>query len=84
MIPSYDAAIVLGASVGPDGRPSPALLRRVARGVALYHAGQAGRLLMSGGVGRHPPAEADVMRDLAVQAGVPAACVLTELRSRTT
>ncbi len=70
--PRYDAAIVLGAMVRPDGSPSPAMARRVARAVRLIHDGRAGHLLMSGGPVRHAVPEAHVMRDLAMAAGVPA------------
>jgi vancomycin permeability regulator SanA len=63
--------VILGAAVGPGGRPSPAMRRRVA--AALVAAGGAGgaRFLPTGGVGRHPPAEAEVMRRLLIAAGVP-------------
>lgn len=70
--PRYDAAIVLGAMVHPDGRPSPALTRRVARAVRLIGEGRAAHLLMSGGAVRHTVPEAHVMRELAMAAGVPA------------
>lgn len=67
-----------------DGRPSPALRRRVTHAVHLWHQGCSPRLLMTGGVGEHPPAEAEVMRQLALAAGVPAACILTELLATST
>lgn len=74
-----DALVVLGARVLPGGVPSGALVARVEQAVALYHQGVAPWLLLSGGVGAHPPSEARVMRELAVAAGVPAsACVLEE------
>jgi uncharacterized SAM-binding protein YcdF (DUF218 family) len=81
MTASHDAAVVLGAAVDPDGRPSQALLRRVAHGIALYHAGRVPRLVMSGGVVRRPPAEALLMRDAALAAGLPAEAVLVETAS---
>lgn len=71
-LPLYDAAIVLGAMVRPDGSPSPAMARRVARGVRLIQEGRAGHLLMSGGAVRHPVPEASVMRSIALDLGVPA------------
>lgn len=80
----YDVAIVLGASLRPDGSPSPALLRRVAHGVDLARAGRAGHLLMSGGPVRHPVPEAWRMRDLALAAGLDPAVVHVEDRSRNT
>jgi uncharacterized SAM-binding protein YcdF (DUF218 family) len=83
-VDTYDAAIVLGAMVCPDGSPSPALARRVARAVRLIGEGRAGHLLMSGGAVRHATPEAHVMRDLALAAGVPAERVHVEDRSLNT
>lgn len=74
-----DVVVVLGARVLPDGTASPTLRARLEKAVALYHQGVAPKLLFSGGVGQHPPAEARVMRELALRLGVPAeACVLEE------
>ncbi len=51
--------------------------------IALYHAGAAPFLVLSGG-GRRAVPEADVMRRLALAGGVPAAALLLEPRSRST
>jgi uncharacterized SAM-binding protein YcdF (DUF218 family) len=68
-----NCAIVLGAGVYRDGTASLALQDRVAQGVELYHQGHVQFLLMTGGVDpHHGQSEAQVMRRLAVQAGVPA------------
>lgn len=80
----FDAAIVLGAMVRPDGSPSPALARRVAHGIALVRAGRAEHLVMSGGPVAHAVPEAHVMRDLALAAGIEAGRVLVEAQSRNT
>jgi uncharacterized SAM-binding protein YcdF (DUF218 family) len=80
----FDVAIVLGAQVLPDGRPSPALLRRVAHAVALVRSGRVGHLLMSGGPVAHPVPEAQVMRHLALVAGLPPDRVHVETQSRDT
>lgn len=77
------AIVVLGARVRPDGRPSAALERRVRLAVALYLAGWAPLLVLSGG-GRQNVSEAEVMRRLALDAAVPAAALLMEPCSRTT
>jgi uncharacterized SAM-binding protein YcdF (DUF218 family) len=82
--PPHDVAVVLGAAVKPGGLASESLTRRVAHGVGLYHAGRVSHLLMSGGVVRHPPAEAHLMRDLALAAGVPGAAIAIETCSRDT
>ncbi|OAN47852.1 YdcF family protein [Magnetospirillum moscoviense] len=80
----FDVAIVLGAKVLPDGRPSPALARRVAHAVALARADLVGHLLMSGGPVSHPVPEAHVMRDLALAAGIAPTRVHVEDRSHNT
>jgi uncharacterized SAM-binding protein YcdF (DUF218 family) len=74
-----DVVVVLGARVLAGGVPSGALQARVEKAVELYQRGIASRLIFSGGVGDHPPSEAQVMRSLAVRLGVPAeACTLEE------
>ena len=65
-----DVIIVLGAAVWPEG-PSPALQARLAHAVALYHEGYAGHLILSGGLGTHPPTEAEAMQVAALKMGVP-------------
>jgi uncharacterized SAM-binding protein YcdF (DUF218 family) len=74
--------VVLGARVRPDGRPSAALERRMRVALALYRAGVAPVLLLSGG--GHPISEAEAMRRVAVGAGVPDSALLLESRSRNT
>lgn len=69
-VDSFDAAIILGAMVLPDGSPSPALARRVGLGVELARSGRVGHLLMSGGPVRHPVPEAHVMRGMALESGI--------------
>jgi uncharacterized SAM-binding protein YcdF (DUF218 family) len=78
-----DAIVVLGCRLQADGRASPALCRRVARGVALFRQGAAPVLVLSGG-GLTAVPEAEVMRRLAVAAGVPQAALIVEPRSRNT
>ncbi|MGE0118531.1 MAG: YdcF family protein [Dongiaceae bacterium] len=77
------AIVVLGAKTLRDGRPSRAIERRVQTAVALYRAGVAPVLLLSGGGERAVP-EAEVMRGLALAAGVPDMALLVEPRSRNT
>ncbi|HVG57094.1 MAG TPA: YdcF family protein [Hyalangium sp.] len=74
-----DVLVVLGARVLKGGVPSGSLQARVEKAVELYQRGLAPRLVFSGGVGVNPPSEAQVMRALAMQLGVPAeACILEE------
>jgi uncharacterized SAM-binding protein YcdF (DUF218 family) len=79
-----DALIVLGAQVHRNGRPSAALRGRVQRAVALYHAGFAPRLIVTGGIGESGIAEAAVMEALAVAQGVPAPAIVLEPRATRT
>lgn len=79
-----DAIVVLGAQVHRDGRPSAALRGRVRRAAALYHAGFAPRLILTGGVGEAGIAEAAVMEALAVAHGVPASALVLEPRATRT
>ncbi|HEY7492510.1 MAG TPA: YdcF family protein [Candidatus Tectomicrobia bacterium] len=82
--PPCDVIIVLGAAVWPGEQPSPALRWRTAHAVHLLRAGRGRMLLDSGGLGKHPPAEASLMQQLALEAGVPAACVLVEDQATST
>ncbi len=67
-----DCVLVLGCGVHPDGRPSDMLADRIAQGVALYENGTSPKLLMSGDHGRSDYDKVNAMRDVAVEAGVPA------------
>lgn len=80
----YDVIVVLGAAVWSRGRPSPTLERRLRRGLELFRAGKADHLLFTGGLGRHPPAEAEVMRHLAIADGVDPDRIAVESASRST
>ncbi len=80
----YDAAIVLGAAVNRDGSPGEALRRRVATGAALVGGGRARWLVLSGGAVRHPRAEAEVMRGLALAQGLAPECLILESAARNT
>src|SRR5919202_4116394 len=81
---SYDVIVVLGAAVWPGGQPSPALRRRVLHAVDLLQRGHALHLLVTGGVGKYAPAEAEVMQRVAVAHGVPPPRVLCEDQATST
>ena len=82
--PAADAAVVLGNAVNRRGRPNPCLRSRVEAGVALYRAGKARRLIMSGGTDGDGSNEAEAMRDMAAAAGVPRRDIAVENRSEST
>ncbi len=68
-----DAAVVLGARVYEDGRPSRFLRERVEVGVQLYLDGTVDRIIMSGdGDDSSGFGEPTVMRQIAEKMGVPA------------
>ncbi len=73
-----DVAVVFGAQVHDDGRPSTALQERMATAEQLYKDGLVSLILVSGGVGASGYNEALVMRDMAVAAGVPAEDVVID------
>lgn len=79
-----DVIIVLGSAVWANERPSPSLNARMQHAIGLYRQGIAPYLILCGGVGKNPPSEAEVMRRLAVSAGVPADALVLEDRSRST
>jgi vancomycin permeability regulator SanA len=66
-----DCIMVLGCKVQPDGRLSHMLEDRLKRGVALYKAGAAPKLLMSGDHGQVEYNEVAAMRQYAIDQGVP-------------
>ena len=89
--PVADVAIVLGGAVGPVGDPPVENLsggsNRVLRAARLYRSGKVRQVLAVGGnqpwLGGSVP-EAEAMRDLLVEWGVPRDAVFTETRSETT
>jgi uncharacterized SAM-binding protein YcdF (DUF218 family) len=85
---SADAIVALGGGITVGGEPRPATVLRARRAVALYHAGRAQRILMSGAYGMFDPppprAEATAMTQIALAAGVPPGDIAVETQSRDT
>ena len=65
-----DCILVLGCLVKENGTPSDMLTDRLNTGIALYQAGTAPKLLMSGDHGRKEYDEVSVMKQYAINAGV--------------
>lgn len=78
------AALILGAAVWPDGQPSPTLRRRVLHAAGLWRRGEVEILVACGGLGTHPPTEAEAMRRLLICEGIPPEAIRVEDRSRNT
>lgn len=70
-IPPTRVAVVFGAGVRPDGRPTPMLADRVQAAVQLYHAGQVQKLLMTGDNSTIEYNEVRAMQHYAASQGVP-------------
>jgi uncharacterized SAM-binding protein YcdF (DUF218 family) len=77
-------AVVLGAQVLPGGKPSRTLDARTRHAARLYAEGRIDRILVTGGVGKHPPSEAEVMARILQEEGVPEGAVLLEDEAEST
>lgn len=66
-----DCILVLGAGLKSDGTPSYMLADRLDAGVALYHAGAAPKLLLSGDHGKKYYDEVNAMKKYVLECGVP-------------
>ncbi|HEX2182644.1 MAG TPA: YdcF family protein [Rubrobacteraceae bacterium] len=73
-----DVGVVLGTEVLPGGRPSRTLEARVLHAAGLYARGRVRMLIPTGGLGKHPPAEAEVMGRVLREEGVPDGAVVLE------
>ncbi|WP_242022369.1 vancomycin high temperature exclusion protein [Microcoleus sp. FACHB-831] len=70
-VPTERVAIVFGAGILPDGRPTPMLADRVQGAVDLYNQGRVSKLLMTGDNSRIDYNEVAVMQKYASDRGVP-------------
>jgi SanA protein len=77
-VPHAQAALVLGALVQPDGRPSPMLEDRLVAAAALYRDHKVDRVLASGDHGRPNYDEVNAMRRELVRLGVPDRAIFTD------
>ncbi len=71
-------AVIMGAQVLKGGRPSRTLEARVRHAARLYAGGELDLLIPTGGLGEHPPREADLMKDILLGEGVPEEFILPE------
>ncbi len=66
-----DCILVLGCGVWENNQPSHMLEDRLKRSIELYNAGASPKLLMSGDHGREEYDEVNVMKQFAIDAGIP-------------
>jgi uncharacterized SAM-binding protein YcdF (DUF218 family) len=79
-----DAAIVMGAAVW-GSRPSPVFAERIKHGIELYHSGQVGAIVFTGGLGRGDLlSEGEAGKAYAVARGVPEEHIFYETVSTVT
>jgi SanA protein len=83
-VPHRRVAMVFGALVHPDGHLSDMLADRVAAGAALYHAGKADVLLMTGDNSVITYNEPEAMRQYALSLGVPDDAIVLDYAGRRT
>jgi uncharacterized SAM-binding protein YcdF (DUF218 family) len=82
---TYDAIVVLGCRVMPNGTPGAAFRRRIELGCGLLRAGHAPRLVITGGPVRSATSEAESARAfIAAHALAPLDAVVLESEARTT
>ncbi|UJR82330.1 YdcF family protein [Sandaracinus amylolyticus] len=81
---TYDAIVVLGCRVNQDGRASRVLARRARRAATLWLEGRAPIVVLTGGVGTHPPSEAHAAAAILREHGVPDDAMVLEERSTST
>ena len=77
-VPHAQVALVLGAQVYRDGRPSVMLADRVTAAAELYKAGRVNKLLLSGDHSRLDYDEVGTMRRLLLAQGIPAQDIFTD------
>ncbi len=78
-----DAIVVFAGGVGESGKAGGGFQERATQAVALYKAGHAPRIIISSGY-VFTLHEAEVMKTVAVNSGVPADAILLEERAATT
>jgi uncharacterized SAM-binding protein YcdF (DUF218 family) len=80
----FDTLVVLGYPTNGDGSASPEERARVLGAVAEYKSGRAAHIIMTGGAAHNRFVEAEAMKRVAVEAGVPADAILVEDKAHDT
>jgi vancomycin permeability regulator SanA len=77
-VPKHDVAVVFGAGVYPDGKPTPYLESRLIMAVRLYQAGKVKVLIMSGDNSTARYNEPVAMKRYAMRQGIPASKIVLD------
>jgi len=83
-LPALTYALVLGAGLESDGKPTDILSDRVLSAVRLIETGKVGKLVMSGSSKKDGYDEAAAMENLAIQAGVEQEKILQDTQGIST
>jgi SanA protein len=83
-VPAKRVAVVFGAGLTPDGRPTPDLAYRVMTAAELYFTGKVEKLLMSGDNRFVSYDEPTAMRKYAMTLGVPGEAIVLDYAGRRT
>ena len=78
LLEDVDCILVLGCKVHSDGAPSAMLEDRLRRGVELFHAGAAPKLLMSGDHGTMTYNEVQSMKQYAIDHEIPSSDIFMD------
>ncbi len=81
---SVKVAVVLGAQVLPGQRASRTLEARVSHAARLHAEGMVDLIIATGGLGEHPPSEAEIMARILLEHGVSEDAILREDRALST
>ncbi len=73
-----DCILVLGAGVKKDHTPSNMLNDRLEAAISLYNQGKAPKIIMSGDHGRDDYDEVNVMKNFAIEKGVPSSDIFMD------
>lgn len=82
--PRSSVIVILGCKVHADGTPSIALQRRIEAGAALFQAGLAPEILVTGGSVKGCPNEAKSMSEALGALGVPQTAIRLESKAQNT
>ena len=83
-MPEKKIAIIFGAGITKDGRPTAVLRDRVQAGVNLYESGKVEFLLMSGDNRFENYNEPQAMKDYAMELGIPEKAIVMDFAGRRT
>ncbi|HPR34122.1 MAG TPA: ElyC/SanA/YdcF family protein [Anaerolineaceae bacterium] len=84
LVPAAQVALVPGAGITADGRPTLALRDRIDGAIELYRAGKVQKILMSGDNSTIYYNEPGVMANYAIQQGIPESDIVLDYAGRRT